>query len=147
MHFTHFVTLSSNSQMMSQDNMKDKLRAWDARVNHALVGPKWHKRIDERMHWIAFPEKSGVNPHWHLLMQLLPEQLEVLADIETHEQCPFEESLTVAWKKLVPSGTVDVQRIAANRQDKKRVFDYVTKSLGHEPNFEDFVMFREYFEI
>ena len=57
MHFTHFVTLASNNQMASNSLMKDRLRAWDSRINRELLGPKWQKKIDERMHWIAFPEK------------------------------------------------------------------------------------------
>lgn len=147
MHFTHFVTLTSNNQMATRYFMKDKLRAWDARVNRDVVGPKWQKRIDERVNWIAFPEKFGVNPHWHVLMQLLPEQLE-----ELESRCPledrlFDDVLRQSWTKFVPSGTVDVQPIRVGRDDKKRVYDYVTKSLGHEPNLEDFVMFREYFEL
>lgn len=139
--FTHFVTLSCNYNLVSRDGMRDLLKGWDARVNRVLVGPKWHRRPDERINWIAFPEKMTVNPHWHLLLQVLDEQLEAFDD-------PLSGvNLVSAWTSLMPSGTVDVQRIDPSCDGQEHVRRYVTKSVGHSTNFEDVITYRDFFEL
>ncbi|MCK8483758.1 hypothetical protein MUY21_06880 [Aliiroseovarius sp. S2029] len=147
MWFTHFITLTSNNQMFTRHDMAARLRAWDARVNRNLVGPKWQKRVDERIYWIAFPEKADVNPHWHLLLQLLPEQIEEDEDRQGVCDWSFEDDVKHIWTRLVPSGTVDVQRIGSGMCRRDGAARYVTKSLGFEPNLESFVMSREYFKL
>ncbi|MBO9399944.1 hypothetical protein J7399_10415 [Shimia sp. R9_1] len=141
MYFTHLVTLTTNDQSFKRERMKDRLRNWDGRVNREIVGPKWLKRYDERINWIAFPEKAGVNPHWHLLLQLTSDQIRDLGASND-----FNRIVKRTWSKLVPSGSSDVELIKASVADSTTVADYVTKSLGYEPNIEDFVIFREFFD-
>lgn len=146
MHFTHFITLSSNNEILSREDMGKHLKTWDSRVNRKLVGPRWHKRNDERMYWMAFPEKADVNPHWHLLLQLLPEQIDKDEERQLTSEWSFAGFIEKIWTQIVPSGTVDVQRLGVGQNNKIRTCNYVTKSLGYEPNLENFVMSREYFK-
>lgn len=139
-HFTHFVTLTSNNQVLSRELMKKRLRSWDARVNRAIVGPKWHKRYDERINWIAFPEKQNTNPHWHLLLQLLNEQIATFDVPGDNGQTPFEKVVASSWISQLPSGSTDVCRI----HNKAAAYKYASKSLGYGPHFEDFVISLEY---
>ena len=71
--FTHFVTLATNGAEIAYPGARRLLREWDARVNRRLNGPKWVKRPDERLVWIAFPEKMEGNFHWHLVVEVDPE--------------------------------------------------------------------------
>jgi hypothetical protein len=49
------------------------LKAWDAGVNRELNGPKWQKRPDRRLLWLAFSEKIEGHLHWRLLVQVDPD--------------------------------------------------------------------------
>lgn len=110
------------------------------------MGPKWLKRYDERINWIGFPKKAGANPHWHLLLQLTPDQIRDLGASETDVSNDFNRIVKRTWLKLVASGSSDVELIKASVADSPTVADYVTKSFGYEPNIEDFVIFRELFD-
>src|SRR4051812_39121907 len=68
--FTLFVTLATNDPMVSNEVARRLIKDWDARMNRALLGPKWVDRPDERMFNFYFLEKPGVNPHWHALILL-----------------------------------------------------------------------------
>ena len=139
-HFTHFVTLAFNEPMVGKERMRQKLKAWDARVNRRLLGKRWRKKTDERLNWLAIPEKQESNPHWHLLVQILPEQF---SEFEEREFLfGFDAILETTWRMIVPSGTVDVQPV-----ENKRVQSYITKQLNLPQNYEDFVVYREFFEL
>ncbi len=43
-HITHLVTLATNQSFISPARMRGLLKEWDARVNRALYGSKWHKQ-------------------------------------------------------------------------------------------------------
>jgi len=146
--FTHFITLATNdsrvalrtrNKLASKDSqlknerLRDLLREWDARVNRELNGPKWLQHKEELTFWFAFFEKPVSNPHWHLLFRidffdhLLPD--------------PRLDRLTVVatahWQKLVPSGSVSVKQITARSE---RVTDYVAKELGHNVQYESYIV-------
>jgi len=126
---THFVTLMANDPMASHDRMVRLLKDWDARVNRRIAGPKWRKRPDERMQWIAVLEKPGNSPHWHLLCYPSAEQLLW----ENWRECltPYERDFIEIWEKLIASGTCDVQRIYDDG-----IVDYFTKTLGDPDRLE-----------
>lgn len=139
-HFTHFVTLAFNEPEVGKMRMRQSLKHWDACANRALLGKRWRKKVDERLNWIAIPEKQQANPHWHVLMQILPDQFEEFEEREPY--LGFEDVLSTLWRKIVPSGTVDVQLV-----ESKGAHTYVTKQLNIPENFEDFVVFWEFFEL
>lgn len=134
--FTHFITLASNHQPLSYPRMRELLKEWDARVKLELIGPKWVKRPDERLVWFAFPEKLGVNPHWHLIVQVDP-HIENVARAERTEL--LSEIGQLHWLRLVRQGSFDCQSV-----DSPRVIQYITKMSAGETHFEKFVVFREF---
>lgn len=142
---THFVTLTTNDQQVSRAKMRALLREWDARLNRYIVGPKWQKRTDERMVWYAYIEKSHSNPHWHLLLNLLSDQIETLNEVAPLEGPSFETMVDITWRRLLPSGTTDVQLISETAENAQRVTSYVTKSLDNMSNVEDFIFYNELF--
>ncbi|MCE8540285.1 hypothetical protein KBY27_22710 [Ruegeria pomeroyi] len=90
------------------------LRRWDAKMNHALLGPRWAAK-KEHLHtrWIAFPEGFRENRHWHLLFDLSPDlPSSAVEDAANRLRLP-STGLTVAlsslvnhhWKNVAPSGT------------------------------------------
>jgi hypothetical protein len=146
--FTHFITLATNqtskelktrNRIAGHDSwfrytkLRDLLRQWDARVNRELNGPKWLAHADDAIWYFAFLEKPEANPHWHLLFRI-----NFFTTILPH---PKLDCLTIAatahWQRLVPSGTVSVKEINA-RHD--RVTDYVAKELGHEVQYESWIV-------
>lgn len=124
--FTHFITLASNSNDVSLDVMKDRLKGWDARVNRELYGPKWLKHYDELLWFFAFLEKPDVNPHWHLLCRFT----------DADKLARFTPVAGMKWSKMLPMGTVDVQQIT---EKHSRVVDYVVKRVGGEIEYRNFI--------
>lgn len=115
------------------------LKKWDARVNRRIVGPKWHKRTDERMVWFAFLEKSDVNPHWHLLVSLDHDHL---GDSNRRKRTDaFPKVADQVWQDLLARGSVDVQEVKDTGVNR-----YVTKSL--DPKLaRHHVIYSEFFSI
>lgn len=125
-NFTHFLTLATNSSEYSLRTMRDRLRAWDGRVNRRLYGPKWHAHFDECVWYFGFLEKPDTNPHWHLLMRF-----------DDHAKIgSLTEAAHRSWLQLVPSGTTDVVPIT---EKPAYVNDYVLKRVGHEVEYEHFI--------
>tara|TARA_R110001592_G_scaffold25555_3_gene96940 strand:- start:2489 stop:2749 length:261 start_codon:yes stop_codon:yes gene_type:complete len=68
--WSFWVTLAFNDpdgaaphESIAPPIMRERLRDWDARMNRALIGPKWMRRPDERIQWIFMPELIDRNPH------------------------------------------------------------------------------------
>ncbi|MAK61597.1 MAG: hypothetical protein CMK09_11505 [Ponticaulis sp.] len=117
---SHFVTLVFNEDR-SVSLAHRKLRDWHARVDRALLGPKWAKREkSDRTLFFAFPEHIQTNIHYHLLVR----------PALTRTQIAFEEIAETAWNYLVPAGSIRVLPITR----KRGVIDYVTKDIFR--NFE-----------
>lgn len=134
--FTHFITLATNHQQLSYGRMRSLLKQWDARVNRALIGPKWTKRPDERIIWFAFPEKLDVNPHWHLLLEVDPLAETLSRRWRTDNLSRIARN---EWLRLVPSGSFDCQAVAS-----ADVIDYVLKCMTAGSYIEQFVVSREF---
>ena len=122
---THAVTLTFNDPQISGQLARKKLKDWDARINRKIVGPRWQKYTDERMIWYFFWEKPDTNPHWHGLVQLLPEQEE-----------RFQIYYNSAWKEIVPAGDCYVDKI----YDLKGAVYYATKEIWRPESYESFMM-------
>ena len=135
--FTHFVTLMLNCPYAGRDHVKHRLRDWDARMNREIVGPKWLRRSDRRMQWIAFPEKLEANPHWHLCLEVLPEQ-----ETKLGARGGLARLVDRVWLDLVPSGTTDTK---AWRDDG--ALRYATKQLDDPRNYEMFVHVQEFIRV
>lgn len=129
--FTRFVTLATNDSSLSGANYRQTLRRWDARMNHKLLGKHWAARHSDRMWAFYFLEKAETNPHWHGLIRFYTFQNKPLA--EQHRI--FDENAGKVWKRLVPSGSVNVQAVTVQRG----AADYVAKMLGYQVSYESFV--------
>ncbi len=131
--FTHFVTLASNTSKIPEWTMRDRLRAWDARVNRALYGQKWQKHQDDLIWYFAFLEKPRSNPHWHLLLR-------VVGRLGSDQGEEFKRLPVLAektWMKLMPSGTVAVEGIDA--RSKEWLVTYVAKEVWFALQYQNFV--------
>jgi hypothetical protein len=70
--FDRYVTLATNDPSLAGKPMqgssiphgfvRDRLREWDGRVNHAILGKHWAKRHSDRMWSFFFLEKPNANP-------------------------------------------------------------------------------------
>ncbi|SEE05417.1 hypothetical protein SAMN05444161_4732 [Rhizobiales bacterium GAS191] len=139
--FTRFVTLATNDPALASAQLptsrlpygvlRQRLRAWDARINHAILGKFWARLDADRIWAFYFLEKPHSNPHWHGLIRFFPVDNMSFAD---QEQI-LDTSAEKLWKELVPSGTVDVTPITRQRG----VIEYVSKMLGFELSYEHFV--------
>lgn len=142
--FTRFVTLATNWDGLSGAGVSDsalkklrnRLRHWDALINHAILGKHWAERDHDRIFSFYFLEKPGTNPHWHGLIRFFPVEGLEMSD----QQRIFDERAALSWKKLVPSGTTDVQPITVQRG----VAEYVGKMLGHPLSYENYVVADEF---
>jgi hypothetical protein len=100
-------------------------------MNHALLGYKWAKRDPDRIFAFYFLEKPNDNPHWHGLVRFFP-----IDDFSHDEQAKiFDENADQIWKKLVRSGSTDIQPVTC----QKGVIDYVSKMLAYPLSYEFFV--------
>ncbi len=132
--FTHFVTLATNNPMTSNARMRDTLREWDARVNRKILGSHWLKKPDERIQWIAFPEAFGASPHWHMLLQLLPDQI-----VKIGSNTRLADILKRPWQSLIIGASVDVQTIHS-----RGALDYATKAIDQGDNAANFITSSEF---
>ena len=88
------LTLTFNTDI-SRVKAEQHLRRCHQFINYKLLGRRWLTK-DNIVHWIAFPEKWGVNPHYHLVVRLQREQVN-----------DFLRNITWAWKQQIKSGTTD----------------------------------------
>lgn len=137
--FTHFITLASHGALIGHQRMRHLLKQWDARVNRALVGPRWRDRPDERLVWFAFPEKTQVNPHWHLLAEIDPTDNASNASSKAARAANLPSMGEKAWLDLLPKGSFDCQAIVS-----RHVIDHVSKDIRDPRNFEQFIVCREF---
>jgi hypothetical protein len=115
--FDRYVTLATNDPSLAgkakqgssipHGFIRDRLREWDGRVNHAILGKHWAKRHSDRMWSFFFLEKPNVNPHWHGLVRFFPVDNMEISDQERM----FDANAERIWKALMPSGSVDIQPI------------------------------------
>jgi hypothetical protein len=138
-HFDHFVTLATNGDA-GIERMRGFLRRWDAEMNRFLVGRRWTDRPDDRMLWFAFPEKVGVNSHWHLLVQLDPAAGAAVGPGRRRERAlEFADRGQRAWSRACHTGTFNCQPIV-----DEGALKYATKVLDDAVNLEGFVLSREF---
>jgi hypothetical protein len=139
-HYSRFVTLATNDPKLAVvhrdaaipgSRMRDRLREFDGRMNHAILGRHWAKRDADRIWAFWFLEKPEINPHWHGLVRFFPVENMTIAE----QEAIFDQNAELIWKKLVPTGSVDVQPITVSRG----VIEYVGKMLGYPVSFESFV--------
>lgn len=136
--FDLFVTLTTNGATLPRkgcrsqhERLTDLLKEWDGRMNRKLAGPKWRRRIEDRMWAFYFLEKPASNPHWHGLVQLRKDW----PGMREKQWVIFEEHCGPVWKKLVPAGTVDIKPIF----EQRGIEEYVAKTLQYPVSYEHFV--------
>lgn len=130
--YTHFITLATNDPMITQEAATRMLRAWDARVNHALLGSKWQKRPDERIVWFACLEGLNSACHWHLLARLSWDMPE--AKQEKPEAVDLKGTVDFHWKRIASRGSTETLLI-----HDSGAHDYVTKRLNNPDYVGGFV--------
>jgi hypothetical protein len=110
---THFVTLAFN-RSTTIDAARSKLRAFQARMDHALLGRNWLKRPAERTTYIAVIEHASSNLHLHVAF--------VVGDAHAAH---FFQIASAIWVKLVVSGSVVVKPI----YDAEGLGSYMAKEI------------------
>lgn len=140
--FTRFVTLAFNDPNIAARGigsrrphplLRERLRKWDAFLNRALVGHYWMKRPEDRMFAFYSLEKATVNPHWHGLVRFFEGGgRHTIAE----QEAIFDKVAEANWRKLVPSGTVDVQPV----HSQTGVARYIAKTLGYPLSYEYYVV-------
>ena len=140
--FSRFVTLAFNDASAGDARMpgsqlqggflRDRLRMWDGRINHAILGRYWAERHGDRTFAFYTVEKVGSNPHWHGLVRFFSEDPD---EVHRQEQI-FDAEAATLWKKLVPSGTTDVQVV----DNQLGVANYIAKTLAYPLYFESYIV-------
>lgn len=120
---THFVTLATNwdkrasgvewSADARETRLRRRIHEWVARVERSRLGRNWQHRV-ERMTGVGMIEHLETNIHVHLMI--------VLDDVARTRT--FEDCADVHWRRLVPSGDVD---IGYDMTSKARVAFYLCK--------------------
>ena len=129
----YFVTLNFNWDT-NYEAARKTLKAWHARLDRELLGGSWSRKPqNERTWFVAFAEHFDSNLHWHMLLGLG----------DGTDTMRFEEAVDRCWKKLVISGSVDVQHLDTDK-DKACTANYVTKDLWQQRAIESFVLSREF---
>ena len=139
--YSRFITLATNdislgtaqlpTSKLPHGVLRDRLREWDGRINHAILGKHWAKRHSDRIWAFYFLEKPSSNPHWHGLIRFFP--VDDYPQVE--QERAFDANASPIWKNLVPSGTVDIKPITVQRG----IIDYVGKMLPYPLSYEHFV--------
>ena len=109
-----FLTLATNS-MISEADMKRKLKAFFAHLDAAYLGRHWHRKSkDKRVAGFYALEKVGINTHAHCFVTF-------------HQGNKIGQKMLTdeIWSKLCPSGTIDFQPIS----DAKGAINYSLKEM------------------
>ena len=140
--FSRFVTLAFNDSgagdarlpgsQLQGGFLRERLRKWDGQINGAILGRYWAERNADRIFAFYTVEKIGPNPHWHGLVRFFSEDPD---EVRRQEQI-FDREAGTLWKKLVPSGTTNVQVV-----DKQLgVANYIAKTLSYQLYFQSFIV-------
>lgn len=132
--FHRFVTFTFND-LVSENACRERLKHWDAHICSKILGRQWSKMRDARPFAFYGLEKQDRNPHWHGVIKLCSTDTKSLERICSD----FDDVAELAWKKLVPAGTMDLKKIDS-RASSDRFVDYVTKSVTFEKNFAQFIV-------
>lgn len=135
-NFGYAITLGVNHRQLPVATMRDRLKAWDAKMNRFLNGSSWMKRTDERILWVALLEKSEVNPHWHLVASPDPHGFK---DTRASRYRAFGPQAQLIWRNLEPKGTYHCDELVGSDWEW-----YITKELGTAVGIEEFVIAREF---
>ena len=127
--FDKFFTLATNKSV-APAIMRDRLREWDGRMNRKIVGREWSERIEDRMFSFYFLEKPVTNSHWHGLVRFFGDD-----GLRAKQQLIFDDQIEKLWRKLVPTGTVEVRQV----YDQAGANEYVAKELYHELQYTQMV--------
>jgi hypothetical protein len=128
--FTHWVTLNFHRQY-ALPAAQGCLQLWNMDVNSRLLRSRRYNEIPtcDLLFFVAFPEHTRTeNVHWHLLVKVAA---------ELHES--FERQVGRMWKRVVPTGTSDIQRIGDSVEDHLDVQGYATKKFAMQASNESFV--------
>lgn len=131
--YTHFITLTTHDATLTEHEMRHRLRRWDAMVNRDLYGRSWSRNRDELLWYFAFLEKPGVNPHWHILLRTIGRW----GESPENDIKKLFKSAGEKWKKICPSGNVDIKEISLNPRQK--LTSYLAKELGGEIQYTSFL--------
>jgi hypothetical protein len=110
---THFLTFMPTRRVKPETLAKNVTRFFQ-RLERKSLRRYWYKFTENRVVAVGFLEKPDTNPHYH-----------VIASIPLVSQAALDEYSEEIWHKLMPAGTLDVQRIRGNARR------YVSKDLHH----------------
>lgn len=128
--FTHWVTLNFHRQYGPKAT-KELLQKWFMDLNCRFFRAQRFEGVEtpSLFFFFAFPENTRKEePHFHLLVNLHEDR---------HDY--FEALAKRLWKKLVPSGTSDVQRIKDSDDDRESVISYATKHANRAFSHDEFI--------
>ena len=127
--FDYFVTLSFNDYH-SVTVARDKVKAFQARMDRKLLGRKWYKKpTTDRLFFIAFPEHINSNFHYHLLLKFPKCPIEIMA----------KHMIDCMWKDIVPKGSTNTQLI-----QNDGCIQYCLKEQYKSQNYGSFIISSEF---
>ena len=129
--FTLHLTFNFNRNT-TLETAKKKLRFWTFDVLRRLYGRSYYRRNPiDTIYYVAFPEygADGNNLHLHA-----PCRVDVTKAIE------FRHIAEALWKKIIPSGSLYVQKIGETADDLKRVISYDLKDF----RINDYILSTEF---
>ena len=110
-----FLTLVTNDEG-STIGMRKSLKDFFARIDHALLGPKWQKRPkDERTEGVFVIEHVEAKIHAHGLLRLPP-----------HDENDIHMILGIHWATICPGGNSLLCPVG----DAERRAGYCTKEMS-----------------
>ena len=124
---THFLTLAFNGPTHF-NSAERALCRFGARIDQSILGRDWLSRPQERTFFIAFPEHSLSNFHYHATVRFDCKDRPSLQELR--------RIVANTWGRIVPSGSAVLDRITS----KLGISRYITKELGIHGHRERFVL-------
>ncbi len=127
---THAITLTYADSVPLKDAHRTT-RALMARIDHAILGPRWQRKADKRTFALFLPEKPAHALHLHGVLRVYPSAQERFGGLLVKQRNPrtYEEQLHLPlWREIVPSGTCVVTPLFS----LTGWADYCTKSFQPE---------------
>jgi hypothetical protein len=128
---THFLTLNFHAAYTERSAFKP-MRQWNLGVRSRLFRSRQfeNRPRDELFRFIAYPEYAPASGHLHY---------HALAYVTEKRRDWFVKSAPSLWKFIVPTGTCDVQALAAAK-DVSCVAHYITKLAERPFSYNGFIV-------
>jgi len=128
-----FVSATFNLCGVSVEQGRKRIRYFLRDTERKLFGRNFHRLpARQRVDGIIFPEKIGINLHYHMCLRVPPTLI-----------ARFDDVAPKVWERVFDAGTIDIKH-PTDIATRQKTISYSTKETHKDRNYESFILVREF---